>query len=309
MRPTVATSPASSRRNAEARFQVAYARFLTDERFRQSVLAASSADSSIDGLSDADIDRLRAMDQDRIELFDKCLFGNRIAAIAEAFPLSVKVMADALPTLVKDLDAQNVAVDTRKYPEAVRFADFVLNGGSANARALSDPVLGLLHYELTVLNLRLRPQLPTWPESTIRSAKAFLESLEDANDVALVLNPNHALLFDVDALRELPPDAAPPAPLETDMVVLLHRSDTGGVGQMGLNHASAAAVLMIDETRTLHGLIAAYCAWLGRDHGAGPEKELSELCIRLCECGALGFEPLPGTASEPAAAHAGGDAA
>jgi hypothetical protein len=312
MRPTVATSLASSRRNAEARFQVAYARYLTDERFRQSVRAASSADGSIEGLSGADINRLRAMDQDRVELFDKCLFGNRIAAIAEAFPLSVKVMADALPALVKDLDAQNVAVDTRKYPEAVRFADFVLNGGSANAHALSDPILGLLHYELTVLNLRLRPQLPTWPESTIRSAKAFLESLVDANDLALVLNPNHALLgvgFDVDALRELPPDAAPPAPLETDMVVLLHRSDTGGVGQMGLNHASAAAVLMIDEARTLHGLIAAYCAWLGRERGAGLEKELSELCMSLCECGALGFEPLPGTASEPAAAHAGGDAA
>jgi hypothetical protein len=194
----------------------------------------------------------------------------------------------------------------------VRFADFVLNGGSANARALCDPVLGLLHYELAVLNLRLRPQLPAWPESTIRSTKAFLESLEDAKDVTLVLNRNHALLgvgFDVDALRELPADAAPPAPIETDIVVLLHRGDNGGVGQKALNHASAAAVLMIQERRTFRALIAAYREWLGRDPGAGLEKELSELCFSLCECGALGFEPVPGIASEPTAANVGGDAA
>jgi len=142
--------------SAERRFQDAYARFLTDEQFRQSVLGWCSGDDLIDDLSEADLGRLQSMDQGRVKLFATCLFSNRIAAIAEAFPLSVKMMADALPSLVQALDAQNVAVDTRKYPEAARFADFVLNGGHEGAHQLSDPVLALLQYELAALNLRVR---------------------------------------------------------------------------------------------------------------------------------------------------------
>jgi hypothetical protein len=308
----VPASPVFAWQSAERRFQDAYARFLTDEQFRQSVLGWCSGDDLIGDLSEADLGRLRSMDQDRVKLFATCLFSNRIAAIAEAFPLSVKMMADALPSLVRALDAQNVAVDTRKYPEAARFADFVLNGGHEGAHQLSDPVLALLQYELAALNLRVRPRMPAWPDSAIRSVEVFSRALNDGEDVRLVLNRNHALLtvgFDVEALRELSADAASLAQTETETFVLLHRGDNGTVQQKGLNHASAAAILMIDETRTFRELIASYAQWLGNDAGATFEEELKELCIGLCACGALGFETVPSGEKREAAFRIGGDAA
>jgi hypothetical protein len=308
----VPASPKLAWRNAEPRFQDAYARFLTDEQFRQSVLRWCSGDDLIDDLSEAEIGRLRSMDRDRVELFAKCLVSNRIAAIAEAFPLSVKMMAGALPALVQALDAQNVAVDTRKYPEAARFADFVLNGGDAGAHLLSDPVLALLQYELAVLNLRVRPRLPAWPDCAIRSVEAFRRVLEDGQDVRLVLNRNHALLtvgFDVETLRELPSDAASLAQTEAETVVLLHRGDDGTVHQKGLNHASAAAILMIDEAPTFRALIASYAQWLGYNSGASLEEELKELCIGLCVCGALGFETASSGEMRDTALGIGGDVA
>jgi len=242
---------------AEGRFQEAYARFLTDERFRELVLKPSAPGGTVADFSGAVIDRLRAMDQNRVELFAQCLFTNRVAAIEEAFPLSFKVMGHAIPTLVRALDAHDVAIDTRKYAEAARFADFVLNGGDASARSLSDSALGLLRYELIMLNLRVRPQLPAWPHSAIHSPEELRRALDHDDDVVLVLNLNHALLgvdFDVEVLRDLAPDAKSLAEAEADMIVLLHRDVNGVVDQKRLNHASAAAVLMIDGTRTFRAL-------------------------------------------------------
>ncbi len=107
-----------------------------------------------------------------------------------------------------------------------------------------------------MLNLRVRPQLPTWPDSTIHSAETLRRALEDNNDVGLVLNPNRALLsvgFDVEVLRDLTSDSARFAEAEADIVILLHRGEDGVVHQKRLNHASAAAMLMIEETRTFRG--------------------------------------------------------
>lgn len=291
----MAIESASARLLAEARFQAAYAQFLTDGQFRQRVLHPSASGPPVAGLTSADIDRLRAMDQDRVELFSQCLFGNRLAAIEEAFPLSFKVMGDAVPALVRTLDARDVAIDTRKYAEAVRFADFVLNGGGADVRALSDSVLGLLRYELIILNLRVRPQSPAWPALAIHSSEGLRRALEDHVDVVLVLNHNHALLsvgFDVEALNDLAPDTVSFAEAEADIMILLHRGENGAVHQKRLNHASAATILMIDGTRTFRALVDAYAAWLGRAPGAGLDEEIKELCINLCACGALCFEPV-----------------
>ncbi len=283
----------SMRIRAEARFQNAYARFLTDERFRERVLTPSAPSEPIPDVDDADVDRLRAMDQNRIELFAQCLFANRIAAIEEAFPLSTKVMKDVIPALVRTLDARDVPIDTRKYAEAVRFADFVLNG-NAGAQTLSDSVLGLLRYELIILNLCIRPQSPEWPSSAMRSTEAFRRALKDQDDVVLVLNRNSALLnvgFDVEALSDLAPDAASFAEAEADTFIFLHRGEDGVVHRKRLNHASAAAILMIDGTRTFRALVAAYAAWLGCAFGPDPEENLKELCVSLCAGGALCLEP------------------
>jgi hypothetical protein len=285
---------ASPHLSAEARFQDAYARFLTDQAFRELVLRPSASSGSVTDLSRTDIDRLRAMDQSRVELFAQCLFTNRLAAVAEAFPLSFKVMGSAVPALVHALDLHDVAIDTRKYAEAARFADFVLNDGDPRARGLSGAVLGLLRYELILLNLRVRPQLPAWPQAAIHSAEALGRALTQDEDVVLVLNLNHALLgvnYDVEVLRDLAPDVASFAAAEADIIVLLHRDENGVVHEKRLNHASAAAILMIDGTGTFRSLVAAYAVWLNRASDVGLEDGLKELCVSLCACGALCFKP------------------
>ena len=304
----MAIESASARLRAEARFQEAYARFLTDTQFRELVLKPSASGESVADLSGADINRLRAMDQDRIELFAQCLFGNRMAAIKEAFPLSFKVMGDAVPALVRMLDARDIAIDTRKYAEAVRFADFVLHGDIAGPLTLSDSVLGLLRYELIMLNLRVRPQSPTWPQSAVHSAEVLRRALERQNDAGIALNLNHAVLrvgFDVEVLRDLAPDTVSFAEAEADTIIMLHRDENCVVHQKRLNYASAAAILMIDEARTFRALVDGYAAWLGRGSGVDLEEELKELCINLCACGALCFMPVAADAGEDARWPAG----
>jgi hypothetical protein len=286
----------------EARFQDAYARFLTDSDFRKLVLNPSADDDMVADLSRADLDRLRAMDQGRVELFAGCLFTNRMAAIAEAFPLSFKVIGSAVPGLVRALDRRDVATDTRKYAEAVRFADFVLNGDDAHARSLPDAALGLLRYELILLNLRVRPQRPA--DSAIHSDDALHQALSQDCDVVPVLNRNHALLavdYDLETLRDLDLDVTSLAAAEATMIVLLHRDENGVVHEKSLNQASAAAILMIDGTRTFRALVAAYAAWLDRASDASLEEGLKELCVNLCACGALCFEPVSAETCE----HAG----
>jgi hypothetical protein len=290
----VVIDSASERFRAEAEFQNAYARFLTDEIFRGLVLNPVPPGDPPPGLSDETIDRLRKLDQHRVELFAQCLFGNRMAAIEEAFPLTVRVIGEVLPAIVRALDAVDVAVDTRKYPEAIRFADFVLNAGDAEARALPDSALGLLGYELIVLNLRVRPQFPEWPDSALHSAAELRRELRQERDIGLVLNRNHALVsvgYDVEMLRELPLDALLVPEAETDIMILLHRGENGAVHEKRLNPASAAAILMIEEAPTFREFVSAYKEWLSPPSGIALSQELRELCISLCDCGALGFEP------------------
>lgn len=285
---------ASARMSQEARFQDAYARFLTDERFRERVRKASTHREPVDGLSDADVGRLLGMDQDRIDLFARCLFVNRMAVVEDAFPLSFKIMGNAVGDLVRALDARHIAIDTRKYAEAVRFADFVLYSDDPVARALSDSVLSLLRYELTMLSLRIRPQLPMWPASAIHSVEALRRALEEDGDAGLVLNNNRALLsvgFDVDLLRDVTTDTVP-IEAETEVIVLLYRAEGGVVQQKRLNHASAAAILTIEKARMFRALVGAFATWLGRVPGVELEQELKELCIGLCDCGALCMESL-----------------
>lgn len=282
----------STQLRAEAQFQTAYARFLTDDQFREGILNPSAPEDEMEGFSRATIRRLRTMNPDRVELFAQCLFGNRIAAIEEAFPLTVKVMGPAVPSLVRALDAVDTAIDTRKYPEAIRFADFVLNGGAAEARDLPSLVIGLLRYELIFLNLRVRPQFPEWPDSVIHSAEDLRRALDAKEDIRLVLNRNHALVsvdIDVELLRELDPKEIRISGTETGVMILLHRGENGVVHEERLNSASAAAILMIEEAQTFRNLVSAYKAWLGASK-AGFENEIKKLCVNLSTCGALGFE-------------------
>jgi hypothetical protein len=285
----------SAHLEAEVQFQNAYARFLTDDQFRERVLNAPEPEETIGELTGATIRRLREMNPDRVELFAQCLFGNRMAAIEEAFPLTVKMMGTAAPPLVRALDAVDIATDTRKYPEALRFAEFVLNSETAETQALPNLIVGLLRYELIFLNLRVRPQLPEWPDATIHSAGDLRLALDAGKDIYLMLNRNHALVsvdIDVELLRELDTQEIPASGTEAGVMILLHRGDNGIVHEERLNPASAAAVLMIEEARTFRKLVSAYGAWLGRQSEASLDSELKELCIGLCARGALGFEPV-----------------
>lgn len=289
---------------AEARFQAAYVRFLTDEQFRRSVLDSSEICRPPAGLSGTEIERLRRMKQERVQLFSDCLFGNRMAAIEEAFPLSFKMMGAAMPALVRALDAQDVAVDTRKYAEAKRFADFVLTGADQSAPPLPDAALKMLNYEFVMLNLRVRPQLPAWPGSAIHSIEVFHQLLERGEDIGLALNRNHALVSvggDIEALQDLAPGEGPVAKTDADVIILLHRGDNGVVHRMCLNDASAAAVLMIERTGMFRSLIDAYAAWLGVTTTVGLEQELKKLCARLCDSGILRFEVLTDKSTRHAA--------
>ena len=279
---------------AEARFQRAYARFLTDKRFRQQVLDASAPEGQSD-LTETDIDRLRGMNLDRVEIFAQCLYGNRLAAIKEAFPLTFKVLGNSVQPLVRALDAVDVAVDTRKYPEAIRFANFALSGGCSEGSSVPESVLGLLQYELSMLNLRLRPHFPEWPDLAVRSGKSLQQALEAGEDICLVRNQNSALLsvaFDIEALRELPQDVLPVATAGPDNIILLYRGENGVVHEQCLNHSSAAAILMIDGTRTFQALVTAYAEWSARPFSADLANGLMTLCVSLCTCRALGYLPL-----------------
>src|SRR3954468_21995764 len=106
----MAVEVASSWLSAEAQFQAAYARFLTDEEFRAQVLGPAASEEPTLDVSPVDIDRLRAMYAEQVELFAQCLLGNRIAAIEEAFPLTFKIIGHTVVDLVRTLDKRNVAV-------------------------------------------------------------------------------------------------------------------------------------------------------------------------------------------------------
>lgn len=284
--------------HAEARFQVAYAQLLTDERFRERVLQADACEESTSGISAADLDRLRAIDAERVEMFAQCLFGNRMAAIQEAFPLTCKVIGNAVVVdLIRALDDRNVAMDTRKYPEAARFADFMLDSDEACARSLPEPVLTLLHYEWVLLKLRVRPVLQNWPDTVVRSTDALRSALERKDDVRLILDRNHALAkvrYDIDSLREN--EWGPWLEADEDMILLLHRGENAIIHQKHLNYASAAAILMIDGTRSFPKLLADVAAWLGLNDSSDLETSMRELCFELCACDVLGFVPADASA-------------
>ena len=109
-----------------------------------------------------------------------------------------------------------------------------------------------------------------------------------------MLNYNHALLsvgYDVESLRDLTPESASVAEVPQHIIILLHRDENGMVHQKRLNQASAAAILMIGGAPTFRAFVAAYSEWLGRASSRGLEEELKDLCLSLCGCGALAFEP------------------
>ncbi len=281
---------------AEARFQASYARLLTDSRFRAWVLAPEAAEGGDFDLSLRERERLRAMDADRIELFAQCLVGNRMAAIAEAFPLTAKILGSSLLDLVQALDRQSIALDTRKYPEALRFANFLLNGkedgNDDRGQAVPERALGLLHFELKRLNLRLRPQLENWPSSVNRSPDALQAAFARHDDLRPILDLNHAVVevgYDIEALREV--ESEPWPELSENCLVLLHRGENGAVGELSLNRESAAAVLMIDGTRTFAGLLTDLGNWLGLPGATGLYEPVVGLCTELGARGVLGFVP------------------
>lgn len=277
---------------AEARFQHAYARFLTDEPFRMRILDPATGNGGIADIGPDDIGRLRAMDRQRVELFAQCLIGNRMASIAEALPLTVKVLGDSVYDLVRQLDAQEIAVDTRKYAEASRFADYVLS--DPYPAPLPDATRALLHFEITDLRLRLRPQWPAWPDGVVRSADALRSALARSEDVRLVINGNHALLglaHDVEKLRELAAADAASAAVDEGIIVLLNRADSGVVHHTRLDPPSAAAILMIAEGRTFRALVSDCAQWLDRAADSDLQGGLADLCVALCAREALGFLP------------------
>ena len=68
----------STQLRAEAQFQTAYARFLTDDHFREWILNSSAPEDAEGGFSRATIRRLRPMNPDRVELFPITPLGPRL---------------------------------------------------------------------------------------------------------------------------------------------------------------------------------------------------------------------------------------
>ncbi|MFJ9842542.1 PqqD family peptide modification chaperone [Kitasatospora sp. NPDC101155] len=261
---------------SELQRQQALARFLTDPRARQAVLAEQP-----DPLPWADRelrDRLSELDQPRTSMYSHLLLVNRMTKVTDALPLVSWALGQRLWELAPEYNTCCPPRRPKKQDEALAFAGFLRTklGSDLNGPAwLAD----VLRYEVAVLRIRFFPDGP--PAGALPAAPTF--SREELHRVRPRLTPATCLLALDHDLEEIGDcferDETPPRAQQRPMLLLLQATPEGSVHQDEVNPAVAAFLRACSPERTLTEVIEQ----VAREFQPVPPTEtLQEQCLALC---------------------------
>jgi hypothetical protein len=217
-------------------YQEALARTVTDARLRDEVLHGGEPD----GLSAPQRAWLRELDPRRLETFSQLVRLNRLGKIAQSLPLTTALLGEDLWGVVCEFCQAAPPQAAKKYEEGLAFARYLEARLADDDGLLADAV----RYERATLEVR------------------FDERPAEFGSPHAVLAVNHDFDVVAERLAQGGPFTGVP---RREMLLLVHRLETGALGQSEISPAVAALLFAAEEEPDAERVIDRVAARLGAD--------------------------------------------